>query len=172
MQESDGFLLCYDITDKESLNYLTDICKTIWRNKEEELDVDSTIPRFPIVVVGCKCDLDEKREITNKEGFEFVEKLIFLNKKPEIQSLPYLLESSSKENINIKESFESIVRMVLQKKVTEALKFEPKKKTTTKKFNLFSSLSESDNDINELRSIKQHVSASSSSSCSMEDVKK
>eukprot|EP01080_Neovahlkampfia_damariscottae_P004789 gene4789-8375_t len=160
MQESDGFVLCYDITDKDSLNYLTDICQTIWRNKEYELNQESMNPRFPIVIVGCKCDLEEKRELTKNEGKKVVESLIFMN-TPETEVIPYFLESSSKENINVKESFESVVRMVLQKRESEKLKFEKKKKSggggsgLGKKFTLFSSFSESDNDINELRSVKK-----------------
>jgi hypothetical protein len=40
MQESDAFLLCYDITSEESLKSLDDICKTMWRTKEDDIDVN------------------------------------------------------------------------------------------------------------------------------------
>jgi hypothetical protein len=43
MQESDAFLLCYDITSEESLKALDDICKTMWRTKEDDIDESGNV---------------------------------------------------------------------------------------------------------------------------------
>jgi GTPase SAR1 family protein len=42
IMESDGIIICYDITSKESFESLQEICKTIWRSKETELDLSKS----------------------------------------------------------------------------------------------------------------------------------
>jgi GTPase SAR1 family protein len=120
---------------------------------------DETLPKVPIVVVGCKSDMEEKRSVKLQKAKEHVESLIFSKKNSQNCKIPFLLETSSKDGVNIKESFESVVRMVLQKRLSEALKYKPVNNSNNaqkKKFGFFKSFSESDTDISDFREMKKH----------------
>ena len=58
-----GLLLTYDITSRESFEPLN---KWISRIKEWQ-----DISEFPIIIVGCKVDLEDKREVSTEEGQKF-----------------------------------------------------------------------------------------------------
>jgi GTPase KRas len=57
----DGFLLVYDITNKSSFKEIKNLYEGVLRVK----DVD----KFPMILVGNKCDLEDKRVITYHEGW-------------------------------------------------------------------------------------------------------
>jgi GTPase KRas len=75
IRESDGAIIVYTITDSSSLRNLRKFYLKCCRIK----DSDSV----PVVVVGNKCDLEDQREVTTREGKELgteplIEKLTLL----------------------------------------------------------------------------------------------
>lgn len=126
-QNTDGFLLVYDVTNEASLQGITKYSKKILQIKEAE--------SFPIILCGNKCDLEGKRKISKEEAEKFANENGFS-----------WLETSAKADINIKEAFEKLVRMVLtwedeeeeeEEEVNKKSKSDGKKKTSTKKKGLF-----------------------------------
>jgi GTPase SAR1 family protein len=105
-----------------------------------------TLPRFPIVVVGCKSDLEKERKVDQHEAKEFVEKLIF---NPNFDcKIPYFMEFSSKLGGEV-DCFENVVRMVLQKRMLEEIKLKPKSKN---RFSFLKSISDDgDAEISEMK---------------------
>ena len=65
LEGSSGFILMYDITNTETLNYLSEWCQLI----KNHLDYDPSI-----LLVGNKVDLEEKREVSKEEVEKFKEK--------------------------------------------------------------------------------------------------
>lgn len=85
----DGFLLVYDITSNESLQSISLFVQKILLYK----DVD----KAAMVLVGNKCDLEDKRKITIEEGEE----------QAKTFDCPFF-EVSAKTRINISEIFISV----------------------------------------------------------------
>ena len=83
---SNGFLLIYDISEKDSLNKLNYWIDQIKLNAPESAKS---------VLIGNKCDLNNERQISKEEGEEFA-------KKYNTQ----FYEVSAKDGTNIKEAFE------------------------------------------------------------------
>lgn len=96
---SDGFILVYDITSKKSLEDLTEIVKNIKKQKDLKLmEHDPECPAFPCIIVGCKVDATEKKEVLSTEGKTFANKLLFEENKPSTYvDMPFFLEISSKD---------------------------------------------------------------------------
>ncbi len=72
-----------------------------------------------VILVGHKCDLNEKRKITPEQGKEFADKNGWL-----------FFETSAKENINVTETFMAAARIGLRKlqfetRLVRCLKFNP-----------------------------------------------
>jgi GTPase KRas protein len=93
MTMGEGFLLVYDITNPMTFRY-------VQRVAHELLDVKMT-PFVPIVFVGNKIDLPD-RKVTFDEAKELA------------QTYEHCaaLETSAKENVNITEAFEAIVKKI------------------------------------------------------------
>ena len=89
-----GFLLVYSITTKRSLETIREMKDKILQVKEAE--------KFPMVLVGNKCDLESERKVTLEEGKD-------LAKTWNIG----FFETSAKARINIEESFMELVTQVL-----------------------------------------------------------
>ena len=88
-----GVLLCFDLSNHESFQHLTD-----W------LDEIKSYGGSPyIVLVGTKADLKEKRDVETKEILEFSKKL----------GVKYI-ETSSKENLNVSKPFEELANVLLE----------------------------------------------------------
>ncbi len=85
----------YNIANKDSLDHLAPIRDHILRVKEED------VGKVPIVIVGNKADLVDKRQVSTAEGQAFAEKW---NSR--------LFETSAKVRTNIDEVFEYIVRQI------------------------------------------------------------
>jgi len=84
VKNADGIILMYDITSQTSFDSISEWMENIRKIKNEQ---------FPIVLVGNKCDLEDKRVISKEEGEDLAKKY----------ELPFY-ETSNKDNINIEES--------------------------------------------------------------------
>ena len=85
---SQGVLVVFDLTSRESFKHVED-----WIEKIKE-----TKDKVAIVIMGNKCDKEEKRIISKEEAEEYAKK----------NGYPYF-ESSAKLCININESFSKVV---------------------------------------------------------------
>ena len=95
INSSDGFILVYSIDNKESFDSVKLRYERILKLKGEQ--------KVSIVIVGNKCDLEENRKVTREEAENFcnTNKITFL-------------EASALNVINVKESFLSVARGLLQ----------------------------------------------------------
>ena len=91
-QASQGFVLAYDINNKESFEKVQYWVEEIKSNAEEKIKC---------ILIGTKCDLD-KREVSEEEGQNLGQKYSYK-----------FLETSAKENININETFETLVSEIM-----------------------------------------------------------
>ncbi|MFX0004664.1 MAG: GTP-binding protein [Candidatus Hodarchaeota archaeon] len=90
-----GGILMYDITDYSSFSHIADWLSVINGTKEE----------FPIILIGGKSDLDDYREISWEEG----------QRAARLMNLKEFVECSSKTGENVKDSFEMLTRIMLNK---------------------------------------------------------
>ncbi|MFX0083570.1 MAG: GTP-binding protein [Candidatus Hodarchaeota archaeon] len=90
-----GGILMYDITNYSTFTHINDWLSVI-KNANQ---------RFPIVLLGSKIDLDNLREIPFKNGLEAAESL----------GLDEFIECSSKTGENVKESFATLTKIMLDK---------------------------------------------------------
>ena len=88
-----GFLLVYSVTAKRSFETIGEMKDKILQSKESD--------KFPMVLCGNKCDLEEERKVTAEEGRD-------LAKSWNIS----FFETSAKSRINIEESFIELVKLV------------------------------------------------------------
>ena len=95
INSADGFILVYSIDNKESFESTKTRYDRIMKLKEGQ--------KVSIIVVGNKCDLEDKRQVTKDE----VEKYCKGNKIN-------FLEASALNTINVKESFLTVARGLLQ----------------------------------------------------------
>ena len=93
-KDGDGFILVYSIVSNNTFESLSEIRDLIMRVK----DIDD----FPCILVGNKCDLEDERTVTKTEPQELAKKW----------GCPFI-ETSAKENINVKEVFEDLIKQVL-----------------------------------------------------------
>ncbi|PHH68731.1 hypothetical protein CDD80_7282 [Ophiocordyceps camponoti-rufipedis] len=94
MRTGEGFLLVYSISSRQSFDEITTFQQQILRVKDKDY--------FPMVVVGNKCDLDEReREVTWQEGDALAKS--FGCK---------FIETSAKSRINVDKAFYDIVREI------------------------------------------------------------
>ena len=96
---SNGFLLIYDITDKDSLEHLNFWSAQIQLNAPE---------KSKCVLVGNKCDLEGSRAVSKEEGKIYAEK----NKIK-------FFETSAKDGTNINEVFEYIANEIYKEQKME-----------------------------------------------------
>ena len=89
---SDGFIVGYDITSRLSFTNVSTWLKEINDNAPEEIQK---------ILIGNKCDLNE-REVTKEEGQKLAE-----------ENGMKFFETSAKNDINVKETFETITKDIL-----------------------------------------------------------
>lgn len=89
---SDGFIVGYDITSRLSFTNVSTWLKEINENAPEEIQK---------ILIGNKCDLNE-REVTTEEGKKLAE-----------ENGMKFFETSAKNDINVKETFEAITKDIL-----------------------------------------------------------
>ena len=90
---TEGVILMYDITNKSSFKSIPEWIESAQEHKGEN---------YPIIIIGNKIDLEEKRKITTEEGENLAKKY----------GLDFF-EISNKEDINIKEAIFTLFKKVL-----------------------------------------------------------
>ena len=88
-----GILLLYDVTDKDSFKNLSNWLIEIEKNASKNVLK---------VLIGNKCDLEEKRVISINQGKEFAD----------TYGLKFI-ETSAKKNLNVTEAFETLGRELM-----------------------------------------------------------
>ena len=99
INSSNGAILTYDITNKESFKAIPDWIKSVREHKGND---------FPIALIGNKCDLEKDREVEIEEGKELARKYGFL-----------FFETSSKEGNNVQESILELALKIYEQKKKE-----------------------------------------------------
>ena len=92
-QSSQGFIVAYDINNKESFKQVK-----YWVEQIKSISDEST----KCIIIGTKCDLEE-RQVLEKEGSDFAKKLGYK-----------FFETSAKLNINVNETFETLLDEILK----------------------------------------------------------
>lgn len=95
VKQSDALMIVYSITSRSSFNEAKQLREALRDNP------------VPIILVGNKCDLDDHREVSFKEGEDMVASL----------DMRVFFETSAKTRKNVEEAFFATVR-VLQKSTT------------------------------------------------------
>ena len=104
MRTGEGFLCVYSVTSRSSFDEIDSFRDQILRVKDEE--------KFPMVLCGNKCDLNDERQVTVAEG----------RNKAKVFACPFH-ETSAKARICVDECFYDLVREI--RKTTQVNK--PKK---------------------------------------------
>jgi len=93
MRERDGFLFVFSVVDASSLENLQTFYDQLSLLHEQNMP--------PVVVVGNKCDLKERRQISEEDG---------LNQAKAFQA--NYIETSAKTGENVEEAFVQLIRQV------------------------------------------------------------
>eukprot|EP00009_Paramoeba_aestuarina_P003523 CAMPEP_0201506296 /NCGR_PEP_ID=MMETSP0161_2-20130828/215_1 /ASSEMBLY_ACC=CAM_ASM_000251 /TAXON_ID=180227 /ORGANISM="Neoparamoeba aestuarina, Strain SoJaBio B1-5/56/2" /LENGTH=191 /DNA_ID=CAMNT_0047900343 /DNA_START=68 /DNA_END=643 /DNA_ORIENTATION=+ len=93
IRDCEGFVIIYSITSRSSFEQLPTFQEQVFRVKDTE--------QLPIMLVGNKCDLEDKREVSTSEGAEFA-------KRHGAQ----FKEASAKTRMNVEDSFYDLVRSI------------------------------------------------------------
>ncbi|XP_062854545.1 ras-related protein Rab-3C isoform X1 [Trichomycterus rosablanca] len=105
-----GFILMYDITNEESFAAVQD-----WSTQIKTYSWDNA----QVVLVGNKCDMEEERIVSVDNGRLLADQLGF-----------EFFETSAKDNINVKQTFECLVDVICDKMV-DSLENDPAAPTGT-----------------------------------------
>ncbi|KAH3743223.1 ras family small GTPase [Pelomyxa schiedti] len=98
IRSGEVFALCYSIADHYSFECTWTFIQHINRIKEG----------YPVVLIGCKCDLEAERKVPREEGLA------------QARSWNYpLIETSAKTRTNITEAFDVLTRLALQRRHTQ-----------------------------------------------------
>ena len=101
IRECDGYLAVYSITDRVSFECTRLLVEHLYRIR----DVDDV----PIVLVGNKCDLEKKRQVSIEEGFALADS----------HGIPFF-ETSAKTRLNVNEAVAALIRRCEGKKEPES----------------------------------------------------
>jgi GTPase KRas len=103
MRVGEGFMLVYSITSRHSFQEIETFQKQILRIKDKEY--------FPMMVVGHNCHMEDKREVSFKEG-----------KNLALHMGCGFIEASSESHINVDNAFYDLVRDIrkYEKRKSEA----------------------------------------------------
>ena len=100
----------YDITNRESFNSISTWIQNIYDIKDKD---------FPFILIGNKCDLKDKREVSTEEGLEAAEQY---NTK--------YFETSAKEGINVEKSIDEFLNIMLSKNLIKIKKIKKEERIT------------------------------------------
>ena len=104
-----GVILVYDITDRDSFEDLNSWLIEIEKNANKNIKK---------LLMGHNCDLEDKRQVSYKEGKDFATRNNML-----------FIESSAKKDINIKEAFDLLIEEIMNSSINEDKGMEKKDKT-------------------------------------------
>jgi len=90
-----GALLVYDITRRETFDHLTEWLEDCRKYSN---------PNMVVMLIGNKCDLEEKRQISREEGEKFAK-----------QNGLFFLETSAKTDQNVDEAFIATAKAIYEK---------------------------------------------------------
>lgn len=93
IRSSDGFILVYDVTSRQTFEEVKDFYENVVQTK------DTT--KFPLVLVGNKCDLIDRKKVDTEEGKKLANKW----------GCPFI-EVSAKDKINDTACFYEIARQL------------------------------------------------------------
>ncbi|KAH0793965.1 small GTP-binding protein [Histomonas meleagridis] len=99
VKNGNGFILFFAINDQQSFDYTKYAYREIMRIKDHA--------QVPIILCGCKCDQDNEREVSHQEEEELAREW----------GVPFF-ETSALENINVRDTFETLIRLILKKQKT------------------------------------------------------
>ncbi|XP_028851526.1 ras-related protein Rab-3C [Denticeps clupeoides] len=105
-----GFILMYDITNEDSFCAVQD-----WSTQIKTYSWDNA----QVILAGNKCDMEEERVISVDSGRLLADQLGF-----------EFFETSAKDNINVKQTFERLVDLICSK-MSEAQETDPAVTTAT-----------------------------------------
>jgi GTPase KRas protein len=92
-----GFIIVYSVIAKDSF-------EEVWKFRNKILMIKDLDPSesFPLVLVGNKIDLSDKRQVSYEQGEQLAKKI----------NASLFIEASAKENINCIDIFEAVVREI------------------------------------------------------------
>jgi len=99
IEDRDGFLLVFSIADRSSFEDINQFYELIVDVKEETMG----ITKVPLVLVGNKADLVDKRQVSSKEASDDAAK----------KNATYI-ETSAKNGDSVSEAFENLVRQFIR----------------------------------------------------------
>ena len=97
-----GSLIVYDVSDKKSFQLVDKYLDNVYSKKDKK--------KFPIILIGNKCDLNEEREVSFEEG----------KKKADSYQIDFY-ETSAKNNINVENVFKYLTDKIVQMNQNEFL---------------------------------------------------
>jgi len=104
-----GVLVVYDITDRDSFDNLTSWLIEIEKNASKNVYK---------LLIGNKCDLEDKRKVTYQEGKDFA-----------TSNGMQFIETSAKTDTKVKDAFEMLTQEIIKANITKDKVMEKKEKT-------------------------------------------
>ncbi len=104
-----GVLVVYDITDRESFENLNSWLIEIEKNANKNVYK---------LLIGNKCDLEEKRKVSYQEGKDFA-----------TSNGMQFIETSAKADTKVKDAFELLTQEIIKSTITKDKGMEKKEKT-------------------------------------------
>lgn len=101
LRRADGIILAFAINDKESFEKLAEKYERIRKNEQ----VDEM--KYPIVLVGNKCDLEDERQVSQAEAKKFLNKIG--------ADIYYEVSALTDQNNNLREPFIHCAELVIKK---------------------------------------------------------
>ena len=104
-----GVLVVYDITDRDSFDNLNSWLIEIEKNANKNVYK---------LLIGNKCDLEDKRKVTYQEGKDFA-----------TSNGMQFIETSAKTDTKVKDAFEMLTQEIIKANITKDKVMEKKEKT-------------------------------------------